>query len=173
MIYFCLLCICLGAGAAFSQDEPEFYTRIGGDLPSFTIKDLDGKEFDTKNFKGKVAVIFLWATWCPYCAQEMPVLERDIWQKYKSSDDFVMLALARKENEAKISAYRKKYSYNFPMASDLDGKIFALFADSYIPRLYVVGIDGKIRYQSVGYDPTELSIEIDMIDRELKKIKKK
>jgi len=173
IIYFLLLCVCLSASAVFSQDEPKFYTKIGGDLPSFSVKDLDGKEFNTKDLKGKVVFIYLWATWCPYCLDEMPAMEKEIWQKYKSSSDFVMLAIARGESEDRISAYKTKYAYSFPMASDPKREIFDLFADGGIPRIYVAGIDGKILFQTVGYDPEEISIESKLIEKELKKIKKK
>lgn len=173
IIYFCLLFIALGASAVFSQDDPVSYTKVGGDLPAFTVKDLDGKEFDTKDLKGKVAVIYLWATWCPYCVEEMPDLEKNIWQKYRSSDGFVMLAIAREETEGVIAAYRKKYSYTLPMASDPKRQIFALFGDSGIPRIYVVGTDGKILFQAIGYDPEWLNIQTKLIDKELKKVGKK
>jgi hypothetical protein len=38
---------------------------------------------------------------------------------------------------------------------DQERKIFRLFATNYIPRLYVIGADGRIKFQSVGFDEGE------------------
>lgn len=45
-------------------------------LPSLPLTDLDGAPVDLKQFEGRPVVLNLWATWCPPCRREMPVLER-------------------------------------------------------------------------------------------------
>lgn len=45
-------------------------------LPSITFTDADGKVLAPADFAGKGLVINLWATWCPPCRREMPVLAR-------------------------------------------------------------------------------------------------
>lgn len=53
-----------------AQDTP------GQKLPSFTMPTLDGRSAQLDDFAGKPAVVNLWATWCPPCVREMPVLQR-------------------------------------------------------------------------------------------------
>ncbi len=43
-------------------------------LPDFRLPDLDGQEVASAAWAGKVLVVNYWATWCPPCLQEMPVL---------------------------------------------------------------------------------------------------
>ncbi len=45
-------------------------------LPDIEFKDRDGKELRLSNFKGKVVLLNIWATWCPPCRREMPTLDR-------------------------------------------------------------------------------------------------
>ena len=44
--------------------------------PEATFTDIDGKPASLADFKGKPAVVNLWATWCQPCLKEMPSLER-------------------------------------------------------------------------------------------------
>lgn len=43
-------------------------------LPSISLKALDGRQVSLHQFEGKPTVVNLWATWCPPCRREMPVL---------------------------------------------------------------------------------------------------
>lgn len=53
--------------------------RKSGNLPDVELSDLEGKTVRLSSFAGKPVVVNLWATWCPPCRREMPVL-RDAQQ---------------------------------------------------------------------------------------------
>jgi len=149
----------------------ETYTKVGGRIPQFTVTTLDGKRISSTEVKGKVLVLNLWATWCAPCKVEMPRLEREIW-KNSNPNDFVMVAIAREETTEQITAFRKAYGFTFPMAADPDRSIFKLFASAGIPRTYVIGRDGTVLYQSLGYQEAEFSKLKSVIEAELKKSQK-
>ncbi|MFP4137884.1 MAG: redoxin family protein [Halomonas sp.] len=44
------------------------------ELPDLTLEDLDGKEVNLRELEGERVVLNLWATWCPPCLREMPLL---------------------------------------------------------------------------------------------------
>jgi thiol-disulfide isomerase/thioredoxin len=46
----------------------------GTQLPAMTLLDIEGQQVSLKDFEGRPLVINLWATWCPPCIREMPVL---------------------------------------------------------------------------------------------------
>lgn len=45
-------------------------------LPDFRLPDLNGREIASSSFGGKVVIINYWASWCPPCVREMPMLIR-------------------------------------------------------------------------------------------------
>jgi thiol-disulfide isomerase/thioredoxin len=61
-------------------------------LPAFKFQDADGKERTLADWRGKVVLLNLWATWCLPCRNEMPSLDR--LQKEIGSDKFEVLALS-------------------------------------------------------------------------------
>jgi peroxiredoxin len=172
----CLLSLCLYAAPAYpqrflAQDDIESYTKVGQNMPAFTVTDMSGAQINTSELKGKVVLINFWATWCPPCLVELPRLENEVWQKYRGTD-FVMLAIAREQSDEEIAAFRKEYGFSFPMASDPQREVYKLFGNGGIPRSYVVGADGKILFQSVGYIAAEFDQMKKMIEKELAKMQK-
>jgi len=140
-------------------------------MPSFTVQTLEGKRVSTDELKGKVLLVNFWATWCPPCQEEMPRLEKEVWQKFRS-DDFLMVAVAREQTEQEISEFRKEYGFSFPMAADVNRAVYQLFGNGGIPRSYVVNEDGKILFQSVGYTPEEFDQMKKILAKELERLRK-
>lgn len=68
-----------------------------------TYTDLRGEGFQLQDFLGKVVVVNVWATWCPFCVQELPMFEQ--LAKQFSEDELVVVAINRKESQAKVDGY--------------------------------------------------------------------
>jgi peroxiredoxin len=137
-----------------TEKDPATHTKVGARMPAFKVEEVPKGTFSLADQKGKVVLVNFWATWCGPCNVEMPQLEKEIWSKYKSSD-FSMIAIAREQSVQTVAEFQKKKPYTFPLASDPKRTTYALFADSGIPRNYVVDRNGKIVFQSVGYCPAE------------------
>jgi thiol-disulfide isomerase/thioredoxin len=69
-------------------------------LPNFKFQDAEGKERTLADWKGKVVLLNLWATWCLPCRKEMPALDR--LQAAEGSNKFEVIAISvdRKGMEA-------------------------------------------------------------------------
>ena len=148
------LAFALQSGAAQScstANDPATHTKVGQQMPAITVKDTAGNTFSLANLKGKVVLVNFWATWCGPCTFEIPRLEKEVWQKYKSRPNFAMVAIAREQTPDEIMAFQKRSQFTYPIASDPQRSTYALFADYGIPRSYVVDADGKILFQTVGY----------------------
>ena len=44
--------------------------------PDFTLPDPAGNRKSLKDYRGKVVMLAFWASWCPYCREELPQMER-------------------------------------------------------------------------------------------------
>jgi peroxiredoxin len=165
----CLIITALFIPPARSDEYVE-YTKVGQTVPSFSVSMLDGREISMSALKGKVVLLNFWATWCPPCHTEMPRLEKEIWEKYRG-DGFEMMAIAREQTSREITEYKQKYKYSFPMGPDPKREIYAKFAGGGIPRNYVIGPDGEIVYQSVGYSPDDFTKLGNILEGELKRMK--
>jgi thiol-disulfide isomerase/thioredoxin len=72
------------AGFVFRK-EPEA-------LPEVKFQDGEGKERTLADWRGKVVLLNLWATWCVPCRREMPALDR--LQQELGSDKFEVVAVS-------------------------------------------------------------------------------
>jgi peroxiredoxin len=136
-------------GAA--QNDSTSLTRIGDKAPFFTCKTIDGKTVDISKLKGKIVMINFFATWCGPCNLELPVLQKNVWSKYKDNPDFALIIVGREHNEQEVRDFVTKKSFTMPFAPDPNREIFKLYATQNIPRNVIIGKDGKIIFQNIGY----------------------
>lgn len=79
--------------------------EVGQKAPDFTLKDFAGKDISLSEFYGKKAVVLdFWAAWCPFCVEEMPVLEK-AQQVYE--DNLVMIGVHRTDSGEGIETGKK------------------------------------------------------------------
>jgi len=142
---------------AFSaaQADTTTITRIGDKAPVFICKTIDGKTIDISKLQGKIIMINFFATWCGPCLQELPVLQKNVWDKYKGNENFQLIILGRQHNETEVRNFVTGKKFTMPFAPDPERKIYSLYATQFIPRNVIIGKDGRIIFQSMGYTPEE------------------
>lgn len=113
----------------------------------FKLIDLNGKEYTLKNFNGKVIFLTFWATWCRFCAMELPAIQK-LYEELKG--ERIEFILVSQEKREKISDYLNKYGYNFP-AYTLSGNLPVEFRTEGIPANFIIDKNGKIIDKKVGY----------------------
>lgn len=130
-------------------------TKVGDKAPLFACRTIDGKTIDISQLQGKIIMINFFATWCPPCNLELPVLQKNIWDKYKNNKDFVLVILGREQDEKVVGDFVTAKKFTMPFAPDPERKIFSLYATQNIPRNVIIGKDGSIIYQNSGYSQEE------------------
>jgi peroxiredoxin len=143
-------------------------TKIGGIVPSFKFDTGNGQKANISDYRGKIVMINFFATWCPQCLQELPRLQKDIWEKYKDNPKFVLLSFGFGHDQDTVLRFKEKNNYTFTMLSDKNKKKLRLFNPKYIPFNVVLDENGKIIYQSVGYYDEEFGKLLNLLDRKLK-----
>ena len=108
------------------------------------------------------------ATWCGPCNSELPVMQNNIWDKYKDRPDFILVILGREHNEQEVRDFVENKHFTMPFAPDPNREIFKLYATQNIPRNVVIGKDGRILFQSMGYTEEEFKKLETFLSQELK-----
>ncbi len=156
---------------AQQEDSSRGYkVEVGQQAPKIDLQLLDGGRVTTESLKGKVVVLQFTASWCSVCREEMPHLEKEVWQRFKG-DNFILIAVDLKENPEKIKPFIAKTGITYPVAMDSDGKLFEAYTKpkAGVTRNIVIDKNGKIVYLTRLYEREEFEKMVDFIDKELKK----
>ena len=169
ILFSLISCLCLSVSAQ-EMDDRGYIVKLGQQAPKFEFKLLSGDTINNDVLKDKVVVLQFTASWCGVCRKEMPHLEDEVWQRFKD-DDFILIGLDLKEDELKAEEFAEAMGVTYPMASDLDGHLFHLFAGPKqgVTRNIVLDKKGEIIFLTRLYDRKEFEEMILVIDQELNK----
>jgi peroxiredoxin len=121
----------------------------GVPAPNFTLPGLDGKMVSLNDYKGKVVLLNIWATWCPPCVDEMPSMEK-LHQELKS-EAFEILAVSIDVLGAKeVIPFMKKHKLSFPALTDTKGAIKSLYQTTGVPESFIIDKDGIVVEKIMG-----------------------
>lgn len=81
-------------------------------LPDFSLPDLEGRPVASRAWVGQILVINYWASWCPPCVREMPMLIRAQEALREKGVQVVGIAIDRAED---AQAFVSRYPVNYPL----------------------------------------------------------
>ncbi|WP_315007072.1 TlpA disulfide reductase family protein [uncultured Granulicatella sp.] len=114
-------------------------------LPNFTFETADTQQKTPADFKGKKIVYVAWASWCPNCQQELPILN-ELRKEYQDSIEFVLVNLLVKgETPEKAQAFLKEKGLAFNYYSDKEKSFQKALEIHSIPTMIFVDQEGKIK----------------------------
>jgi peroxiredoxin len=116
--------------------------------PDFTLEDLDGKLVKLSALRGKTVVIDFWATWCPPCEFQVPVLNA-IHETWHDRGVVVLGISVDTEGREAVKPYAEKHGVRYTMLLGSEALARDFGAPGF-PALVVVGPDGAIRSMHVG-----------------------
>ena len=127
---------------------------IGKPAPDFSATDIDGNPISLKDYKGKVVLLYFWATWCGPCIGNMPIVKK----VYDANRDFGfdVIGINRDTKESDMSEYLNVCS--LPWRQIFDGKegpLKKLYRVSGMPSKWLIDKDGNII--SYKFRSTELN----------------
>jgi cytochrome c biogenesis protein CcmG, thiol:disulfide interchange protein DsbE len=92
--------------------------------------------------KGKVVVLNVWASWCPPCRSEMPLLERT--HKRIAGQDALVLGIDSQDASEDALKFLRDKRITFPSLRDRDGEYANALGTNQIPETFLIDRDGKI-----------------------------
>src|SRR4030043_372060 len=136
--------------------EDDFYSKIkinpikgNKKAPDLSLKDLNGKEVEIKQFKGKVIFLNFWATWCGPCKEEMPGMEF-LHRQFKEKDFLLLTISVDYEGIRPVQEFINKHQYTFPVLLDPKGETLDLFEVKGIPTTFLIDKKGKMLGKAIG-----------------------
>jgi peroxiredoxin len=108
-----------------------------------TLTDLDGNPVRLADLRGKVVWLNFWATWCPPCQSETPVL-RDTAAAYRDRGLVVVGIAVQETTVDDVRAYAERYELAYPIAFDASADMFHRYRVYALPTQFFIGPDGRI-----------------------------
>lgn len=141
----------IGAGAYVMRDEL-FPIEVGSRAPSFTARTVDGSNAvrTLEDYRGKVVVLNIWATWCLPCIREMPTFEQ-LHQAFRGSDlRIVAVSVDDLVGADSVHRYARGLGVTFDVLLDSTHTIDRVYQVTGYPQTFVIAKDGTIRKQWIG-----------------------
>jgi len=128
--------------------------QLGQPAPSFVVATTAGLFDLSKTTKPVFLEVF--ATWCPHCQHEAPIIDR-VYRKYRGSVDFVAVSgsdtamdgtSASSEND--VLAWAARFKVQYPVAYDPLLNVANLYLQGGFPTIALIGRDKKVAYLNSG-----------------------
>ena len=158
-IWGCLLVLFSVCHLGNAQDSTDrgYLVQVGQMAPDdFSLNLTDGTTTSLKALRGKVVLLQFTASWCSVFRQEIPHLEKEIWQPDRSKG-LVLIGVDRMESWDTVLAYHRQMRVDYPFAADPGAEIFGRFAQKSagVTRNVLIDRTGRIVFLTRLYDPSE------------------
>jgi peroxiredoxin len=116
-------------------------TRTDG--TRFELTDLDGRPIRLTDLRGRAVWLNFWASWCPPCQAETPVL-RDAATIYRDRG-LVLVGIQVQETVDDGRRYAQRYGLAYPIGADVSADIFHLYRVYALPTQFLIDAVGVVR----------------------------
>jgi thiol-disulfide isomerase/thioredoxin len=123
-----------------------FTDKIAPDFALDSFKNTEKKKIKLSDFREETMVLLaFWATWCPPCVEEIPLLNQ-IQEKYASDKKLQVLSINVGEDRERIQSFEKEHPINYEILLDLDESVAKAYGISGLPVIVIVAKTGEILY---------------------------
>ena len=149
MITGLLVLLLLNRNRSYYKSVKQVPIEVGLPAPDFTFPAINGTMVSLSDFRGKIVLVNIWATWCPPCVDEMPSMEK-LYQKLKG-ENFEILAVSIDSLGLKaVVPFMKKHKLTFPALIDSTETIRIAYRTTGIPESFIIDEDGILVQKIIG-----------------------
>jgi thiol-disulfide isomerase/thioredoxin len=131
---------------------------VGQPAPALSAIDLDGRAWSMANGRGRLTWINFWATWCPPCRTEMPMMQR-LSEQY--GERLLILGVNWAEESSTIEDFVERYAIDYPILLDPTLDNFYRWSPQFgLPRHYFVDERGVVMREILGELPPAEMVRI-------------
>ncbi len=157
IIIFILFPITSDSMKASKNDLP-----IGAQAVDFTLTSIpDNITFSLSDFRGKIILLDLFATWCGPCKTALPYINR-IAHSY---EDLIVISIDidSDETEEQVLEFKNEFNMTWIVALDNNSGVWSNYGTGYIPTMYVINQTGFVHYQEIGFDNDNVILAINQL----------
>jgi cytochrome c biogenesis protein CcmG/thiol:disulfide interchange protein DsbE len=122
---------------------PELEALLG-DGTTYQLTDLDGQPIRLDQLRGKVVWLNFWASWCPPCQQETPIL-RELHEKYHDRGLEIIGISVQETTPADVTEYADRYELDYTIGFDGSGHILRTYLVYALPTQFFIDTNGVIQ----------------------------
>ncbi len=130
-----------GEGGITPQEEPDIGIEIGQRAPDFMLKTPSGRNVRLNDFRSKAVFINFWATWCPFCIDEMPDMEQ-VSKEFEG--DLVVLGVNVGEDAQEVARFIDELGVTYTILLDTNLDVATGYGVRAMPSSYFIDREGKI-----------------------------
>ena len=153
-----ILIILIAAGVWFflvrfrgngNREELSTQGRPADTVLTLSFTDMNGNAVRMSELEGKNLILNAWATWCPYCTEELPGF-RDVAGEY--GDAITVIAVNRGESGETANSYiaRKNLSGPLLYVTDPDDTLYKAIGGFSMPETIFIDKTGIIKFHKRG-----------------------
>jgi cytochrome c-type biogenesis protein len=121
---------------------PDFAV-VRDDGSTFQLTDLDGQPISMEDLRGKVVWVNFFASWCPPCQQETPIL-RELSERYREGGLEIVGVSVQETSADDVRAYAERYELPYTIGFDGSGDVFHAYKVYALPTQFFVDTNGVI-----------------------------
>ena len=114
------------------------------DGSSYQLTDLDGNPIRLDQLKGKVVWLNFWASWCPPCQQETPIL-RELSERYRDRGLEIVGISVQETSPDDLANYAARYELPYTIGFDGSGHVLRTYKVYALPTQFFLDTDGVVR----------------------------
>ena len=131
------------------HEKPSDITEIKPLTSDTELYDINENKLMLAELKGSVIFINFWASWCPPCIDEMPIIEQ-VSRNLSGNSKFKLVTILYREDKEKALRYLKENNYTFPVYTDHGGSAARKFGVTGVPETYIIDKKGDLRERVIG-----------------------
>ena len=128
-------------GLSVGQLAPELEGAVDGRTEP--LRDLDGDVISLESLRGSPVWLNFFATWCPPCQEETPVL-RDTYAEYHDRGLELVAVSVQESTVSDVAEYAETYSLDYTIGFDRTGAVFDAYQGYGLPTHVFLDADGVI-----------------------------
>jgi peroxiredoxin len=123
---------------------------VGSDAPRFHATDLrTSRPATLADYRGKVVLLNVWATWCLPCRVEMPSMER-LHRKLAGTEFRIVAVSIDQEGADNVMTFAGELGLTFDILHDPAGAIQGIYQTTGVPESFLIDRDGVIVKKVIG-----------------------